>query len=336
MAALKLFGEYRGEPVYLIKLANENIQAEFISFGASIRSIKVKDRQGHYCDVCLGYDRIEDYAAMDGYIGATVGRHANRIGDSRFILNGKEYRLSANEGNNQLHGGIEGFSHKLWSFCCTENSVTFSIDSPDGDEGYPGNLHAELTYFLDDIGLRLEYKAKSDTDTIVNLTNHAYFNLSGHDSGEIYDHTLFLGADEFTVSDSENIPTGEIRDVEGTELDFRCTTKLKDRILCPELRITEGLDHNFVLSSSPAAVLYSPKSGIEMVCTTSLEGIQVYSSGFLSDRTGKDGAIYKKHHALCLETQHFPDAINKAHFPSPVLKAGEEYSEWTRYSFCVK
>lgn len=336
MAALKLFGRLNGKPVYLIKLANGDIEAEIISFGATLRALRVKGRDGEMHDVCLGYDSAEDYAKQDGYLGATVGRHANRIGGSRFELNGQEYSLSSNEGANQLHGGIEGFSHKLWSFNCSEYAVTFSLDSPDGDEGYPGNLHAEVSFSIESAKLRIEYKAVSDADTLVNMTNHAYFNLGGHESGKVYAHELCLGAEHYTPCGEGNIPTGEILPVDGTALDLRDFTRLGDRLDDAALALTEGFDHNFVLSSSPAAVLYCPKTGIEMKCSTSLEGMQLYSAGFLSGRVGKEGAVYGKHHAVCLETQHYPDAVNKQGFPSPVLRAGQKYNEWTEYEFAIR
>jgi len=336
MAALKLFGKYMGKPVYLIKLTNGRIEAELLSFGATLRALRVADKNGNMTDVCLGYDSIEEYASNDGYLGASVGRHANRISGSCFTLNGKMHKLTANEGNNQLHGGIKGFSHKLWSFSCTENAVTFSIESPDGDEGYPGNLKATVTFSISGTCLRIDYSAVSDADTVVNLTNHAYFNLAGQQSGSIAAHTLCLGSKSYTPCGDGNIPTGEIIPSEGTALDFRSEKILADSLKAMSGTATEGLDHNFVLSSSPAAKLYSADSGIEMTCRTSLEGVQVYSAGFLTERKGKDGAIYGKHHGICLETQHFPDAINNNNFPSPVLKAGNEYREWTEYSFRIR
>ncbi len=336
MAALKLFGRINAQPVYLIKLTNGIIEAELLSFGATIRSIRVPDKNGVMTDVCLGYESIEEYVNNDGYLGATVGRHANRISGSRFTLNGKEYLLSSNEGANQLHGGICGFSHKCWNFSCTENSVTFLIDSPDCDEGYPGNLHAEVRFSIEGNTLRIDYTATSDADTVANLTNHAYFNLGGQQSGPVYTHTLKLGADNYTPCAEGNIPTGEIVSLDGTALDLRDESSLGKVISVLSVPMTEGLDHNFVLSSSPAAELYSPDTGIVMTCKTSLEGLQVYSAGFLSERNGKDGAVYGKHHAVCLETQHFPDAVNKPGFPSPILKAGEKYMEWTEYSFNIR
>jgi len=336
MAALKLFGKYDGKPIYLIKLANGEIEAEFISFGATLRSLKVKDKNGDMCDVCLGYDSVEEYATNDGYIGATVGRNANRIGGSCVCINGKEFELCANEGENQLHGGINAFSHRLWGFTCEENAVTFSINSPDGDEGYPGNFHADVRFSINGSSLRIEYSAKCDTDTICNMTNHAYFNLGGHASGDIYKHTLCLGAESYTPCGDGNIPTGDIAPVVGTALDFIQEIPLAPAILSFNGSATEGLDHNFCLNASPAAQLYCPESGIEMQCTTSLEGLQVYSGGFLSSRRGKDGAIYEKHNGICLETQHYPDAPNHLSFPSTILKAGEEYKEWTEYKFRIR
>jgi len=284
-------------------------------------------------DVCLGYEHLGQYIHEDGYIGACVGRHANRIAGSRFTLNGQEYVLSTNEGNNQLHGGKEGFSHKVWDFDCGENEVTFSLDSPNGDEGFPGNLHTEITFRLEGSALCLEYKAVSDKDTVVNLTNHAYFNLGGHDSGAVYSHELQINANNYTPCGPGTIPTGEIACVEGTALDFRKAEVLGSRLNDSSLDITKGLDHNFVLDGSRACRLYCPETNIGMNVETSMEGMQLYSAGFLSSRRGKNGAVYGLHHAVCMETQHFPDAVNHANFPSPVLKAGEEYLHWTKFIF---
>jgi len=336
MASFKLFGRIEERPVYLIKLTNGNIEAEFINFGATLRCLRVPDKNGIHRDVCLGYDSVEEYLSNDGYLGASIGRNANRISNSSFTIKGKEYKLSSNEGSNQLHGGLCGFSHKFWDFSCTENSVTFTIDSPDGDEGYPGALHAEVCYSINDCSLRIDYRAVSDTDTIVNLTNHSYFNLSGHNSGDIKSHTLKIGSESYTPCGKGNIPSGDIKPIKNTFLDFACEKELGKCLSCLSGTPTEGLDHNFVLNAAPAAVLYSPESGIEMCCKTSLEGIQVYSAGFLTERKGKNGAIYSKHHGICLETQHFPDAINNPAFPSPVLEKGKTYSEWTEYSFTIR
>lgn len=336
MVSVNKFGKNNGQDVYLLTISNGTMEAEFISFGATLRSLRVPDKNSNLTDVCLGYDSVEEYLSNDGYIGAAIGRHANRIAHSRFLLNGKEYILSANEGENQLHGGLEGFSHKLWSFACGENSVTFSLNSPDGDEGYPGNLHTEITYGLDGSTLSIDYRALSDADTVVNLTNHAYFNLSGHKSGRIDSHILTVNADHYTPCGPGTIPTGGIAKVEGTALDMRSPTILGARLMLPELDATKGFDHNFALNSGHAARLYCSETGIAMDVFTSLEGMQIYSAGFLTRRKGKNGAIYSQHNALCLETQHFPDAINHRNFPSPILKTGEEYHEFTRFCFKVE
>lgn len=328
MISKSYFGSHKGKEVYKICLDNGILKAEILSFGATLHSLEYKG-----VDVCLGYEHLGQYVHQDGYIGACVGRHANRIAGSRFTLNGQEYVLTANEGANQLHGGMEGFSHKVWDFVCGKNEVTFSLDSPDGDEGFPGNLHTEITYRLEECTLCLEYKAISDRDTVVNLTNHAYFNLGGQDSGAVYSHELQINAERYTPCGPGTIPTGEIVCVEGTALDLRDSTVLGDRLNDIRLDITKGLDHNFVLDSRLAGSLYCPETNIRMDVETSMEGMQVYSAGFLSPRPGKNGAVYGQHHAVCLETQHFPDAINHPDFPSPVLKAGEEYSHWTRFMF---
>lgn len=325
------FGSHKGQEVYLLTLDNGILKVGLLSFGASLHSLVYRG-----LDLCLGYDNLGQYVHEDGYIGASVGRHANRIAGSRFCLNGQEYILSANEGENQLHGGREGFSHRVWNFSCGENEVTFSLDSPHGDQGFPGNLHAEVCFKLVGSALRIEYRAVSDRDTVVNLTNHAYFNLGGHSSGAIYSHELQINADNYTPCGPGTIPTGEIVSVETTALDFRKAVVLGHRLNDRRLDETKGLDHNFVLSSGKAAALHCPETGINMDVETSMEGMQVYSAGFLSARPGKVGAVYGKHHAICLETQHFPDAINHSHFPSPVLKAGEEYSHWTQFNFSAE
>jgi len=336
MASIKLFGNHRGNPVYIIKLTNGEIEAEIISFGATLRALRVQDYKGKFRDVCLGYDSIEEYAANDGYLGASVGRFANRISNSRFILNEKEIILDPNEGPNQLHGGPEGFSHRLWSFSCTENSVCFSLESPDSDQGFPGSLKVSVTYTIEGKSLLIDYFAVSDADTVVNLTNHTYFNLSGHDSGDIRSHTLRLAAEQYTPCAHANIPTGDISSIAGTALDFTDERAVGTALDALSETDTKGLDHNFVISGIPGAILYSPESGIEMSCSSSLEGMQVYSAGFLSERIGKYGAKYYPHQGICLETQHYPDAVNKPHFPSPILKADEEYRHWTKFSFSLR
>lgn len=328
MVTKTYFGSHKGREVYLLTLDNGSLKAGILSFGATLHSLVYKG-----LDLCLGYEHLGQYVHDDGYIGASVGRHANRIAQSRFELNGQEYILSANEGANQLHGGLEGFSHKVWDFSCGENDVTFSLDSPDGDEGFPGNLHAEITFRLEGSSLLLEYRAASDKDTVVNLTNHAYFNLGGQASGAVYSHKLQINAEKFTPCGPGTIPTGEIDSVEATALDFRKPVVLGSILCDKRLDITKGLDHNFVPDGHKAGSLYCPETDIRMDVETSMEGMQVYSAGFLSTRPGKDGAVYGQHHALCMETQHFPDAVHHSSFPSPVLRAGEEYRHWTKFIF---
>lgn len=318
-----------------ITLTGEACSAEILPFGATLRALWVPDREGCPTDVCLGYDDPGAYRTLDGCLGATVGRCANRIGGARFTLNGREYRLSANEGENQIHGGLTGFHKKLWQVShFRDNSVTFSLDSPDGDEGFPGALHAEVTYTLAGGALSLDYRATSDRDTVVNFTNHSYFNLAGQDGGAVTDHMLTLRADRYTPAGPGNIPTGEIASVDGTLLDFRKGAVLGERL--PSL--PDGYDHNLVLSGGdgPAASLYCPRTGILLEMETTLEGVQLYTANFLSERPGKAGALYGRHHAVCLETQHFPDAINHPNFPSPILRAGETAHSRTVYRFSAK
>lgn len=335
MIKIKPFGSIEGIDVPLLVITEGSISVELIPYGAAIRSITVPDKNGNPTDICLGYDSLEQYQSLDACFGGTIGRCANRIGGAHFCIGETEYSVTANEGKNMLHGGSEGFHKKLWAYSCDGNSVTFSHISPDGDEGFPGELRTEVRYTLKYSKLTIDFHAVSTKDTVVNLTNHAYFNLSGHDHGEITDHLLTVNADSFTPSDSGNVPTGEISSVDGTALDLRNGALLGDRLILPELASTRGFDHNFVLnkSDSPAAVLVSETSGIKLEMTTSLEGMQLYSSGFLTERVGKNGAVYGKSHAVCLEPQHFPDAVNHPEFPSPVLKAGEHFRETIVFSF---
>lgn len=313
-------------------LDNGVLRAELISFGAALRSLVYRG-----VDICLGYESLEDYASMDSYLGACVGRCANRIAGGKFSLGGHEFLLSRNEGENHLHGGFEGFSHRIWQVCSSgRNEARFSLVSPDGDQGYPGELSVCVTYRLEGASLIIEYSAVSSRDTVVSLTNHTYFNLSGHDSGDIGGHILQLGSKHFTPCDAENIPTGEIRSCRGSALDFSSPALLRPRLDELANTPTAGLDHNFVLEACPAARLYSPETGIEMQLETSLPGLQVYSAGYLSRRRGKNGAVYAPRHALCLEPQYFPNAVNRPGFASPVLRKGQEYHHFAKYSFSVR
>lgn len=337
MVTQEIFGRLDGREIPLLTLRDGPVSVELIPLGAAVRAVYVPDRAGRTLDVCLGYDTPAEYRDWNSALGGTLGRCANRIGGARFTVGGMEYRLTANEGANTLHGGAEGFHKKLWRHSVGEDSVAFSLDSPDGDEGFPGNLRAEVTYTLRGGVLTMAYRASCDRDTVVNLSNHTYFNLAGHDAGSIAGHHVTLGAGRYTPSGVGNVPTGEIASVDGTPLDLRQGALLEERLGDSFLAATRGYDHNFVLDGGgPAAEVYCPATGVALEVRTTLEGMQFYTSGFLTDRPGKGGARYGRASGLCLETQHFPDAVNHPSFPSPVLWAGEEYRQTTSWRFFVK
>lgn len=337
MVTTRPFGTLEGRPLPLLTLSAGAISVELLPLGAAVRSIWVPDRRGKPTDVCLGYDTPEEYRLQDACFGGTLGRCANRIGGARFSIDGREYRLTANEGPNTLHGGAEGFHKKLWQFTCRDRSVVFSRVSPDGEEGFPGTLRAEVSYTLQGDTLTVDYRAVCDRDTVVNLGNHTYFNLAGHGSGGVADHLVTIRAGRYTPCGSGNVPTGELASVEGTALDLRQGAPLGERLDDPRLSATRGYDHNYVLDGGgPAAEVWCPATGIAMEVTTTLEGMQFYTAGFLTDRPGKDGARYGRAGGLCLETQRFPDAVNHPNFPSPVLRAGETYRESTAWRFFTR
>lgn len=310
-----------GERVCAVTLDNGCLSCEILSYGATLRSLSVPDKAGVRRDVVLGYDSLADYESRDGYLGATVGRFANRIGGARFSLDGREYVLAANEGENQLHGGPVGFSHRVWTLEKAERErAVFALTSPDGEGGYPGNLTVRVSYVLEGSSLHLVYEARSDADTLCSLTNHSYFNLSGHGSGSIEGQTLQLCAGRYTPVDAALIPTGEIAPVAGTELDFREPKHLK-----------AGYDHNFVLTGEAKA--HSAESGITMTVSTTMPALQLYTAGVLTERTGKGGTVYRRGQGFCLETQHFPDAPNRPSFPPALLRAGEPYRHETVFAF---
>ena len=331
-----------GEPVFLIELNNGQLSCEIITFGAAIRSLIVPDRNGDPVDVVLGYDTLEEYISHDGYLGATVGRFANRIAKGRFQLNGQTYTLATNNGNNHLHGGLQGFSHRVWSIDHSDKrSVTLCLTSPDGEEGYPGNLKCTVQFELDNNALTIHYHATSDKDTLGNLTNHSYFNLAGHNSGSVLDQDIQIFATQYTPSNDESIPFGVIEPVADTPMDFQTPTPIGNRIdeSFHQLLYARGYDHNFVVDGSigtlrPAATSYSPTTGITMQAKTTLPGVHFYTANYLPlGRTGKGGCTYAPRHGFCLETQFFPDAPNQPAFPSAVLRAGEEYDHTTMFSF---
>jgi len=340
-----------GSQVDIFTLSNSNgMSVKIINYGGIIVSIKVPDKYGKIDDVTLGFDTLEEYRKFSPFFGALVGRHANRIENAEFELNGKVYHLAVNDGKNHLHGGTKGFDKVVWQAAIVGSedggqSLQLLYTSPDGEESYPGNLDVRVLYTLtEENELKIEYHAVSDKDTVVNLTNHAYFNLSGHASGNILDHELKINADRFTVINNEGIPTGEIRDVKGTPMDFTALTRVGNGINSDYEQIIcgKGYDHNWILNVSgktpeKAAELLDQKTGRLMEVYTTKPGVQFYSGNFLKDIAGKGGAVYRNRGGLCLETQYFPNAMKHKHFPSPILKAGDEYKHTTIYKFsCVK
>ena len=335
-----------GKQVHIHTLANSSgMKARIIDYGGTVVSLEVPDKNGKIADVVLGYDTLEQYFEGDVFLGALVGRHANRIEDAEFELNGKVYHLAKNDGRNHLHGGVKGFDKVVWQSEIISGpdgqALQLKYRSPDGEENYPGNLDVTVVYTLTEANeLKLEYYAVSDKDTVVNLTNHTYFDLSGHEHGSILNHQIKINADKYTVIDGEGIPTGEIRDVKGTPMDFTVLTPVGKGIDSPDEQIVcgRGYDHNWILKGSGnkpelAAELYDPESGRRMEVYTDKPGIQFYSGNFLKGSKGKGGAVYNKRSGLCLETQYFPNAMKHKHFPSPVLKAGDEYRYTTVYKF---
>lgn len=332
----------KGETIHLIRLQNGKLYCEIITYGATLRVLQVPDRNGKPVDIVLGYDTLEQYLSEDGYLGATVGRFANRIAKGSFTLNGQQYSLPINNGNNHLHGGTEGFSHRVWEIqSVTEDTVTLCLTSPDGEQGYPGTLKATAEYILSDNALIIRHTAVSDKDTICSLTNHSYFNLSGHNSGSAMEQNIMLYAHDFTPSDAESIPIGTVLSVEGTPMDLREPLPISTYINDPytQLKQANGYDHNYIVDGAcgvlrPAAMATSDLTGITMQVDTTLPGIQLYTANFINEgRIGKGNCTYGPRHAFCLETQYYPDAINHANFPSPILKAGELYTHETVFRF---
>ncbi len=333
-----------GREAHLYHLKNGKYSVAVTDFGATLVQFTGPDRLGNDTDVLLGFDSVEPYIGKTGYMGAFIGRFGNRIEGGKFTLNGKEYQLTVNKAPNHMHGGEVGFSHKLFSVRdVDDHTVEFSYLSPDGEEGYPGNLDVQVTYSLEKDGtLVLDYYAISDADTIVNFTNHSYFNLNGADSGTtVLDHVLKLNASAFCDTDEVCLANGDILSVRNTPFDLREPRRLGDVIASDyePVKKANGLDHNFVLDGSgfrEFARLYSDKTGIEMICYTDQPGVQVYTGNSIRPNTGKYGVTYGKHGAICLETQGFPNATSFAHFPSPVLKRAEIYRRTTAYRLTVK
>ncbi len=338
MVSRKQFGTMPdGQAVYAYTLTNESgASIKAIEYGAALVDIFMPDKNGDFADVICGFDTLEGYLVTDQYQGAIAGRYCNRIKKGKFTLNGKEYQLSCNDGANSLHGGEFGFNSKVWKSEVEEfegyDKLTFTLFSPDGEMGYPGNLEVKVEYTLDnDNNVNIEYYAKSDKDTIINLTNHSYFNMRGYNRGDINTHMIKIAADRYTEVDDELIPTGRVLPVDGTKFDLREFAPL-----------TECYDDNFVLSDKPEALrlvadTYDTESMRGVKVYTTMPGIQIYTGNMMSgDNLFKRGVAPTPHHAFCMETQIWPDSPNHDNFPDPTLKAGEEYRSTTRYSFYVK
>jgi len=337
-----------GQPVRQYTLANNNgVEVDVLDYGGLIRTLTVPDRYGQPGDVVLGFARLDEYLVDHPFFGVLVGRFANRIRGASFELDGVRYQLARNLGDDHLHGGEGGFDKVVWQAqpCQNEQAVGLRLTyhSPDGEEHYPGALDTEVTLSLDDDNaLRLDYRATCDAPTIVNLTNHSYFNLAGR--GTILDHMAMIDADAFTPMDSTLIPTGELRDVTGTPLDFRQPTAIGARIEADDeqIRFGGGYDHNFVLNGAPGTLrlvarVTEPTSGRVLEVLTTQPGVQFYTGNLMEvSSAGKDGQLYPNHGGFCLETQHFPNAPNQPNFPSVVLRPGETYSETTVFRFSTE
>lgn len=325
-----------GDSAYLYTISCGNLKAVLSDFGATLVRLFVPDSQGQIADVVLGFDSPAEYAASGTYFGATVGRNANRIGGASIVLDNKTYSLSANDGENNLHSGPDGYSYRLWNVeKHTENAIVFSLHSPHLDQGFPGNADIAVTYTLEADGLKITYDAVSDRDTLFNMTNHSYFNLRGHNHPEsAMEQVLCMPARFFNPADSASIPTGVCQDVEGTPMDFR-TPKPLGRDIGADfepLHLQKGYDHNFEVFCNPCATLSDPVSGRSVAVYTDCPGIQLYSGNY-TDETGKGGQVYPARSAVCLETQFYPDAIHNPQWPQPITPAGQKYHSETKYSF---
>jgi aldose 1-epimerase len=344
----KSFGKTEdGQPVDLYILTNKNgMESAITNYGGTVVSLIVPDRNGKREDVVLGYDNLAGYATGKAYIGATVGRYANRIAHATFTLDSTTYTLAKNDGDNHLHGG---FNKRVWTAKDVSSSAGQALEltylSKDGEEGFPGTLPVKVVYTLTDQNeLKIDYSATTDKDTILNLTNHAYFNLAGQGNGDILQQQIMIRADRFTPIDATSIPTGELRSVKGTPFDFTNSIAIGVRIDQDDqqLKLGRGYDHNWVLNNGTpgslflAAQAYDPHSGRVLEVLTTEPGIQLYTGNFLDGIHGKDGKVYNRRYAFCLETQHFPDSPNHPNFPSAELKPGQHFQSTTVYKFSTK
>jgi aldose 1-epimerase len=341
------FGKAKdGKPVEIYTLTNANgLKAKVMTYGAILTELQVPDRQGRLGDVVLGFDNLEAYLAGHPFFGATVGRYANRIAGGKFKLDGQDYKLAVNNGPNSLHGGLKGFDKQIWKAESATTpdgpSVKFSYTSADGEEGYPGEVKATVTYTMTNKNeLKIDYTATTTKATPINLTNHSYFNLTAG-PGDIREHELTLHASRYTPADETLIPTGKLESVKGTPLDFTQPKSIGARI-ADLPGFIGGYDHNFVIdgdgkSLASTALVVEPRSGRVMEMFTTEPGVQLYTSNFMDGSVkGKGGVAYNKYQAFCLEAQHFPDSPNKSEFPSSILKPGETYKQTTIYKFSVE
>ncbi len=338
------FGKLKdGREVSLFTLSNRrNTAVKITNYGGIITSISTPDQNGKLADIVLGFNTLDEYLTEHPYFGAIIGRYGNRIAKGRFVLNETEYHLAINDGENHLHGGLVGFDKVVWD---TEElrdddavGIGLTYLSKDGEEGYPGNLHTTVTYLLNDQNeLAISYEASTDQPTVINLTNHAYFNLAGEGSGDILDHEVIINADRYTAVSDDLIPTGELISVKDSAMDFSGATKIGAGIG----KVKGGYDHNYVLNKtsnelSTAAKVFEPKSGRILEVFTTEPGVQFYTGNFLNQTlTGKTGERYGKHAGFCLEAQHFPDSPNHPEFPSTLLNPGDLYQQVTIYKFSV-
>ena len=336
-----------GQQTDLYILTNKNgVEAAITNYGGTVVTLKVPDRQGKIEDVVLGYDKLNDYEAGKAYFGAIVGRYANRIAHAKFTLDGITYTLPKNDGDNHLHGI---FNKRVWNAKDVSSNAGQALEltyiSKDGEDGFPGNLSVKVVYTLTDQNeLKIDYSATTDKDTVLNLTNHCYFNLAGQGNGDILQTQLMIRADRFTPVDATLIPTGELISVKGTPFDFLSSTVIGARIDQDDqqLKLGHGYDHNWVLNNATAGSLfvaaqaYDPHSGRVLEVSTTEPGLQLYTGNFLDGIRGKAGKVYNRRYAFCLETQHFPDSPNHPQFPSTVLKSGQRFQSMTIYKFSTK
>lgn len=345
--AKALFGTMEcGTEIYLYTLENKNgMKAQVINYGAILVRLYVADKNGKSDDIALGYDKLEDYYTNGANHGATIGPNANRIANASFTLEGKTYQLDVNDGVNNLHSHADkGYHKKVWNAVEGDNSVTFSLEGADGEMGFPGNKKIAVTYSLkDDNSLYIHYHGSSDKNTIINMTNHTYFNLAGHDAGEIHDHILTINASHYTPVIEGAIPTGEIASVSGTPMDFTSPKRIGDEIDADfkQLTFTGGYDHNWVLDGQEGelrhiATVEEETSKRVMKVYTDLPGVQFYAGNSMPKEEGKDGVTYNKRYGFCLETQYYPNTANEPSFPSAVFGPDREYDTTTVYQFEIK